>query len=125
MCGFVGFSGRLEDRKEILGRMTDRIIHRGPDMAGDYLDDDIAIGFRRLSIIDLSSAGAQPMTNTLEDSSVVVVCNGEIFNFKEMRAELIEKGHKFASEADTEVLLHGYEEYGETLTDGLRGMFAL
>lgn len=124
MCGFVGFSGRLEDRKEILGRMMDRIIHRGPDMAGDYLDDDIAIGFRRLSIIDLSIAGAQPMTNTLEDSSVVVVCNGEIFNFKEMRAELIEKGHKFASEADTEVLLHGYEEYGETLTDRLRGMFA-
>ncbi|MGI6744448.1 MAG: asparagine synthase (glutamine-hydrolyzing) [Eubacteriales bacterium] len=124
MCGFVGFSGRLEDRKEILGRMTDRIIHRGPDMAGDYLDDDIAVGFRRLSIIDLSSAGAQPMTNSLEDSSVVVVCNGEIFNFKEMRAELIEKGHKFASEADTEVLLHGYEEYGETLTDRLRGMFA-
>jgi len=124
MCGFVGFSGRLEDRKEILGRMMDRIIHRGPDMAGDYLDDDIAIGFRRLSIIDLSIAGAQPMTNTLEDSSVVVVCNGEIFNFKEMRAELIENGHKFASEADTEVLLHGYEEYGETLTDRLRGMFA-
>ncbi len=124
MCGFVGFSGRLEDRKEILGRMMDRIIHRGPDMAGDYLDDDIAIGFRRLSIIDLSSAGAQPMTNTLEDSSVVVVCNGEIFNFKEIRAKLIEKGHKFASEADTEVLLHGYEEYGETLTDRLRGMFA-
>ena len=91
MCGFVGFSGRLEDRKEILGRMTDRIIHRGPDMAGDYLDDDIAVGFRRLSIIDLSSAGAQPMTNSLEDSSVVVVCNGEIFNFKEMRAELIER----------------------------------
>lgn len=124
MCGFVGFSGRLEDRKETLKKMTDRIIHRGPDMAGDYLDDDIAIGFRRLSIIDLSIAGAQPMTNSLEDSSVVVVCNGEIFNFKEMRAELIEKGHKFASEADTEVLLHGYEEYGDALTDRLRGMFA-
>ena len=122
MCGFAGFSGRLENKKEIINAMMGRIIHRGPDMAGDFIDDDMALGFRRLSIIDLSEDGAQPMTN--EDVSIVTVFNGEIYNFAELRDELLAKGHCFKCHADTEVLVHGYEEYGESLVERLRGMFA-
>lgn len=122
MCGFAGFSGRLENKKEIINAMMGRIIHRGPDMAGNFIDDDMALGFRRLSIIDLSEDGAQPMTN--EDGSIVTVFNGEIYNFAELREELSAKGHCFKCHADTEVLVHGYEEYGESLVERLRGMFA-
>ena len=122
MCGFAGFSGRLENKKEIINAMMGRIIHRGPDMAGDFIDDDMALGFRRLSIIDLSEDGTQPMTN--EDGSIVTVFNGEIYNFAELREELSAKGHCFKCHADTEVLVHGYEEYGESLVERLRGMFA-
>lgn len=122
MCGFAGFSGRLENKKEIINAMMGRIIHRGPDMAGDFIDDYMALGFRRLSIIDLSEDGAQPMTN--EDGSIVTVFNGEIYNFAELREELSAKGHCFKCHADTEVLVHGYEEYGESLVERLRGMFA-
>ncbi len=122
MCGFVGFTGRLEDKREYLNRMMDRIIHRGPDMAGEYLDDDVALGFRRLSIIDLSEAGRQPMCS--EDGNTVIVFNGEIYNFMELRRELEEKGHTFHTDTDTESLIHGYEEYGEELVRHLRGMFA-
>ena len=124
MCGFVGFTGRLENKKEILNRMMDRIIHRGPDMAGDFTDEGVALGFRRLSIIDLSESGRQPMCNTHEDGSVVIVFNGEIYNYMEIRSELEEKGHRFVSSTDTETLIHGYEEYGEKLVYHLRGMFA-
>ncbi|MFA6948476.1 MAG: asparagine synthase (glutamine-hydrolyzing) [Eubacteriales bacterium] len=124
MCGFIGFTGKLENKKAILNKMMDRIIHRGPDMAGDYLDDNIALGFRRLSIIDLSGAGRQPMTNSLENSGVEIVFNGEIYNFMELRSALEAAGHRFASETDTEVLIHGYEEWGEKLVCRLRGMFA-
>ena len=122
MCGFAGFSGRLENKKEIINAMMDRIIHRGPDMAGDFTDDDMALGFRRLSIIDLSEDGAQPMYN--EDGSIVIVFNGEIYNFADLRNELIAKGHIFKCHADTEVLIHGYEEYGKKIVEKLRGMFA-
>ncbi len=122
MCGFVGFSGKLENKKEIINAMMGRIVHRGPDMAGDYLDEDMALGFRRLSIIDLSEDGRQPMEN--EDGSLVIVFNGEIYNFPEIRKDLVEKGHVFKSNADTEVLLHGYEEYGTDITLKIRGMFA-
>lgn len=122
MCGFVGFSGKLENKKEIINAMMGRIVHRGPDMAGDYLDDGMALGFRRLSIIDLSEDGRQPMEN--EDGSLVIVFNGEIYNFLEIKKDLIEKGHIFKSNADTEVLLHGYEEYGTDITLKIRGMFA-
>ena len=86
MCGFIGFSGNLDNKEVILQKMMDRIVHRGPDMGGMYTDDGIALGFRRLSILDLSDAGAQPMAN--EDKSVVVVFNGEIYNFMELRREL-------------------------------------
>lgn len=126
MCGFVGFTGMLANRREILQRMADRIIHRGPDSEGFYLDgerddDACALGFRRLSIIDLAS-GSQPMEN--EDGSVVIVFNGEIYNFEELRTVLIERGHVFRTRCDTEVILHGYEEYGTEIVKKLRGMFA-
>jgi asparagine synthase (glutamine-hydrolysing) len=101
--------------------MKARIVHRGPDDEGSYLDESAALGFRRLSIIDLDY-GHQPMTN--EDGSVVVTFNGEIYNYREIRAELIARGHRFANASDTEVLVHGWEEYGEELLGHLRGMFA-
>jgi asparagine synthase (glutamine-hydrolysing) len=120
----VGFTSSIADRQAVLEKMMDRIAHRGPDMAGSFIDDAIALGFRRLSIIDLSEAGRQPMTNCAEGSTLQIVFNGEIYNFQEIRAELMACGHQFTSNTDTEVLLHGYEEYGSSLTDHLRGMFA-
>ncbi len=121
MCGFVGFSGRLENQKEILQRMMERIVHRGPDSAGEFIGDTVALGFRRLSIIDLEG-GSQPMYN--EDGSVVLVYNGEVYNFMSLRDELIARGHTFVTRSDTETLVHGWEEWGEALAGKLRGMFA-
>ena len=122
MCGFVGFTGMTNDREHDLSRMMDRIVHRGPDMGGMYFDRDVALGFRRLSILDLSEAGAQPLES--EDGNVVVVFNGEIYNFQSLRAELEAQGHTFHCGADTEVLVHGYEEWGDDLVYRLRGMYA-
>ena len=121
MCGFVGFTNHIKDDGTILEKMMDRIVHRGPDSAGKFVDNDVALGFRRLSIIDLAE-GDQPMFN--EDKSLVLVFNGEIYNFKILREELQKKGHVFANNSDSEVLLHGYEEWGEELVPKLRGMFA-
>ena len=121
MCGFAGFTGYLENGKEVLTRMMDRIAHRGPDSAGQYIDDKAYLGFRRLSIIDLDN-GSQPMFN--EDKKIVITFNGEIYNHMELRQELIAKGHVFANNSDTEVLIHAYEEYGEDMLNRLRGMFA-
>ncbi len=121
MCGFVGFTGMIDAREAVLQRMMDRIVHRGPDMGGRYLDDGVALGFRRLSILDLSEAGAQPMSS--EDGGVTVVFNGEIYNFMELRKELETLGHRFHCGADTEVLVHGYEEWGDGLVYRLRGMY--
>ena len=121
ICGFVGSARGVNDRERVLQAMMDRIIHRGPDDEGSYLDASAALGFRRLSIIDLTS-GHQPMAN--EDASVIVTFNGEIYNYLDIRRELIACGHRFATDADTEVLVHGWEEYGEALLDRLRGMFA-
>ena len=121
MCGFVGFTNYIKDDGTVLKSMMDKIVHRGPDAAGMYADGDIALGFRRLSIIDLES-GNQPMFN--EDGSLVLVFNGEIYNFKDLRAELEKQGHIFANNSDSEVLLHGYEQWGEELVTKLRGMFA-
>lgn len=121
MCGFIGFTGKLDSKQTVLQRMMDRIVHRGPDMGGMYTDDDVALGFRRLSILDLTEAGAQPMQS--EDGSVVVTFNGEIYNFLELRKELEAKGHAFHCGADTEVLVHGYEEWGTDLVYRLRGMY--
>ena len=122
MCGIVGFSGKIEYKREIVQNMTDLIVHRGPNSAGAYTDADMALGFRRLSIIDLAD-GSQPMYN--EDKSLVLVYNGEIYNFQSLREELIAAGHTFATHCDSEVLLHGYEQYGgPALMKKLRGMFA-
>ena len=121
MCGFVGFTNYIKDDGTILKSMMDKIVHRGPDSAGIYVDGDIALGFRRLSIIDLES-GNQPMFN--EDGSLALVFNGEIYNFKDLRAELEKQGHIFANNSDSEVLLHGFEQWGKELVTKLRGMFA-
>lgn len=121
MCGFVGFTNYIGDDGQVLTAMMDSIVHRGPDSSGSYIDRDIALGFRRLSIIDLEG-GDQPMFN--EDRSLALVFNGEIYNYKQLREELEKQGHIFASRADSEVLLHGYEVWGEDVVKYLRGMFA-
>ena len=102
--------------------MNDQMVHRGPDQAGTFCAEGISLGHRRLSIIDLSEHGRQPMSN--EDGSVRLVFNGEIYNFQDLAEELIAKGHQFASRSDSEVIVHGYEEYGLSILDKLRGMFA-
>ena len=120
MCGVCGFTGQVVDQDKTLKEMTDVITHRGPDSAGYYQSDEISMGFRRLSIIDLEE-GSQPIYN--EDKTLVLTFNGEIYNYKELREELIEKGHVFTTHTDSEVLLHGFEEWKEQLLDKLRGMF--
>ena len=123
MCGFAGYihnSGTF-DKEEVIHKMADRIKHRGPDDAHYYIDDGIALGFRRLSIIDLEG-GRQPILN--EDGSLVLLFNGEIYNYQELREELIKAGHVFTTKTDSETILHGYEEYGKKILDRLRGMFA-
>ncbi len=122
MCGFVGFTNTKDNSNRIIEDMMDKIRHRGPDSGGKYTDEDIALGFRRLSIIDITESGDQPIYN--EDRSKVLLFNGEIYNFQSIREELVAKGHIFTTKTDSEVLLHGYEEYGEKLLDKLRGMFA-
>ncbi len=122
MCGIVGFTNHISNAEEVIDVMMDRIRHRGPDADGKYIDADIALGHRRLSIIDVSSSGDQPIFN--EDGSMVIVFNGEIYNYRDIREKLIAAGHKFRTNTDTEVLIHGYEEYGEKLLDMLRGMFS-
>lgn len=120
MCGITGFVSKSKNKDQILKKMLKRIEHRGPDGEGTYIDDDVALGHRRLSIIDLST-GNQPMFN--EDNSLVVIFNGEIYNYQELKEELLKKGHTFKTTSDTEVLLHGYEEYKKDLPKKLRGMF--
>lgn len=121
MCGFVGFTNELNDATPVLQKMMDSIAHRGPDSEGKYIDSDIALGFRRLSIIDLSQ-GHQPLFN--EDKSMVLTFNGEIYNYQTLREELVSLGHEFATNTDSEVLIHGYEQWGKSLLKRLRGMFA-
>ncbi len=122
MCGFTGFTGNdLPDNKQVVQNMMDKIIHRGPDSGGIHTDNNITFGFRRLSIIGLEN-GSQPMYN--EDGSIVIVFNGEIYNYEALKEDLIKKGHIFKSEADTEVLVHLYEEKGVDMLDDIRGMFA-
>jgi asparagine synthase (glutamine-hydrolysing) len=102
--------------------MNDQLVHRGPDQDGIFCDDNVSLGHRRLSIIDLSENGRQPMFN--EDKSVCLIFNGEIYNFPELREALLQKGHIFSSNSDSEVIIHAYEEYGTGVLDKLRGMFA-
>ena len=121
MCGFVGYINKEKNKKDNIKKMADLIAHRGPDSEGYYTDEDIALGFRRLSIIDLNG-GSQPIYNN--DKTKVIVFNGEIYNYQKLRKELTKKGYKFQTKTDTEVILHGYEEYKEKILDKLRGMFA-
>ena len=121
ICGVLHFDGQSAD-PEVLGRMTEAIRHRGPDAGNTYLDGPVGLGHRRLSIIDLSAAGTQPMTN--EDSSLWVIYNGEIYNFAEIRAELETRGHIFRSNTDSEVILHAYESWGVDCLARFNGMFA-
>ena len=120
MCGIAGFMGQVENRADVIRNITEVITHRGPDSDGFFTDDNISMGFRRLSIIDLG-AGHQPIYN--EDKSLVLTFNGEIYNYKDLRKELIAKGHKFYTDTDSEVLVHGFEEWKEDMLPKLRGMF--
>ncbi len=125
MCGIAGIY-QLDGKPvsaSILQDMCDVIKHRGPDGEGQYLDGPVGLGHRRLRIIDLSEAGKQPMSN--EDGTVWITFNGEIYNFLELRADLLRKGHQFSSKTDTEVMIHLYEEQGPAFLGYLRGMFSL
>lgn len=119
MCGIAGFIGKDKDKKKILKNMCDRIKHRGPDAQGYYVKGDVALGQRRLSIIDIEG-GKQPMFS--KDEKLVVVFNGEIYNYQELKSELSD--YPFQTNSDTEVLLYGYKEWGSELPKHLRGMFA-
>lgn len=122
MCGIAGFVDKtIKNKKKVIKDMAERIKYRGPDGEGYFIDDEVALAHRRLAIIDLSSGG-QPQYN--EDNSLVIVFNGEIYNFVELKSELIKAGHKFRNKSDTEVIIHGYEEWGTEVTKHLRGMFA-
>lgn len=122
MCGIAGFVNDMpiDVKCPVLQRMTDMIAHRGPDSEGHYIDEHAALGHRRLSIIDLGG-GQQPIYN--EDGSKVITFNGEIYNYQTLREELIAAGHTFTTKSDTEVLLHGYEQWGVDLLQRVRGMF--
>ena len=121
MCGLCGFTGEIIDRDQVIKNMTEVITHRGPDSDGIFTGDGIAMGFRRLSIIDISDTGNQPIFN--EDRTLVLMFNGEIYNYRELREILVAKGHQFYTNTDSEVLVHGFEEWKEQLLNKLRGMF--
>lgn len=124
MCGFVGFideNDQTYDHRAAIVAMADAIAHRGPDSEGYFEDGRAALGFRRLAIIDLAGAN-QPLYN--ENRSLVLVFNGEIYNYRELRRQLIAAGHAFSTQGDAEVVLHGFEQWGEAVLDRLRGMFA-
>lgn len=122
MCGIAGVVADREIAREELGRMLGSLVHRGPDDDGYYLQDGVGIGMRRLSIIDLQT-GHQPIPN--EDRSVLVVCNGEIYNYQTLRRQLLGRGHSFTTKSDAEVIVHLYEDEGEKCVERLRGMFGL
>jgi asparagine synthase (glutamine-hydrolysing) len=124
VCGIYGALSTDTGRPvqlEVLERMAGVLAHRGPDGGGNHLAGPLGMGMRRLSIIDLVG-GDQPMCN--EDRSLWIVFNGEIYNYRELTARLIARGHRFATASDTEAVIHLYEEYGERCVDALRGMFA-
>ena len=121
MCGIVGFVNNKDNKEKIIKDMSKKIEHRGPDGEGVYIDENCALAHRRLAIIDLNT-GTQPIYN--EDKSIVIIYNGEVYNFKELKKTLLKKKHVFKTKTDTEVILHGYEQWGEKLPSHLRGMFA-
>ncbi len=124
MCGICGiFSSRnLANNSEIISEMNDVLHHRGPDDSGIYIDENIALGHKRLSIIDLSKAGHQPFTS--DDGNFILTFNGEIYNFRDLRTILIGLGYKFKTQTDTEVLLKSYMHWGEKAVEKLNGMFS-
>lgn len=122
ICGIFEFESREEISPDLVRRMTDTIVHRGPDDEGIYVGPGIGLGFRRLSIIDVAG-GHQPISN--EDGRIWVMLNGEIYNYPELRQELLDRGHQFSTRSDTESIVHLYEEYGEDCFRRLRGMFAI
>src|SRR3954454_11944062 len=125
MCGICGVVAAERERgpdREAVARMSGRLVHRGPDDEGLFQDGPVALAARRLSIIDLAH-GHQPIEN--EDGSAVVVQNGEIYNHRQLKRHLEGRGHRFATACDTEVLVHAYEEWGESFLERLRGMFAI
>jgi len=119
MCGICGMVGKSD--RNLLQAMCDVLVHRGPDGEGQYLEDQVAIGMRRLAVIDLET-GDQPMTN--EDQSLRIVYNGEIYNYRELRDTLEKKKYLFKTQSDTEVILHAYKEYGPECLHQFNGMFA-
>src|SRR5437870_2356684 len=125
MCGIAGYVQRRAGDESIAARMTDRLRHRGPDGSGIWTSqkDDwfVALGHRRLSIIDLEG-GKQPLAN--EDQTVWITFNGEIYNFQDLRPRLEQRGHRFATRSDTEVIVHHHEDHGAAGLDQLNGMFA-
>lgn len=121
MCGIIGYTNNVSNNQSVIENMLQKISHRGPDDQGYYQDSKITLGMRRLSIIDLDS-GNQPLFN--EDKSLILVFNGEIYNYQVLRAKLISLGHTFTTNSDSEVIIHGYEEYGNDIVNHLRGMFA-
>src|ERR1043166_6410631 len=124
MCGIVGIfdvSGKRPIARELVARMNDSLLHRGPDADGFYFEPGLGLGHRRLSIIDLST-GDQPLYN--EDGSVLVMFNGEIYNYRELIPELTALGHVFKTRSDTEAIVHAWEEWGEDCVSRFRGMFA-
>jgi len=123
ICGQYNFESGAPVDPLTIGRMMDTIVHRGPDDSGKHLDGPLGLGFRRLAILDLSPAGHQPMADPEE--TVWVVFNGEIYNFQELRKELEAKGHRFRSNCDTEVIVHGYKQWGDAVLNRFNGMFGL
>src|SRR5277367_86657 len=122
ICGIFEYEPSGQVTEDLVRRMTQTIIHRGPDDEGIYTAPGVGLGFRRLSIIDVAG-GHQPISN--EDGSIWVMLNGEIYNYAELRQDLLSHGHKFATRSDTESIVHLYEEYGEDCFRRLRGMFAI
>src|SRR5947207_9696609 len=127
MCGIAGWvlldqNKKNEHAESVLHSMCEAIVHRGPDSEGIWTDDHIALGMRRLSIIDLKT-GDQPVFS--EDRSIVAMQNGELYNYREVRAELEKHGHHFTTQTDTEIIPHLYERYGDAFVERINGMFAI
>ena len=121
VCGYFDISKQRKAEKNILEKMANTLIYRGPDSSGYLIKDNLGLGFRRLSLIDLEG-GNQPLYN--EDKTIFLVCNGEIYNYRELKKQLIQQGHKFRTNTDVEVLIHLYEEYGLDFLNKLNGQFA-
>src|SRR5450432_3218717 len=120
ICGILKFAAADSVDPALVEVMTESISHRGPDDFGYYVQGRVGLGHRRLSIIDLAG-GRQPMSN--EDGSIVVVFNGEIYNYQDIRKDLMRHGHQFKTRSDTETIVHAYEEYGDDCVQKFRGMF--